>query len=423
MSIEGEKQMDFKQSVESDYLDFVWNYSTDAMFVLDSAGRIMFANPAFTKILGWEQKDLHPPNHLFIFQDKEEFERLLRTLRSGKNIPNYIAKRKRKDGKVLDILASYGAVNTGNVLAVGMYKDFTDQLEINRKLALSQDSYRNLLDHFPYAIFLAKNETIIYVNQPALDIVGASSKDDIIGMSIGQLIQTEKPLLLKEDQTTVIEKLKSLDGEELWAEITMRRVLFDNEYMYQIVMRDVTEKKNYEERLKYYAYHDPLTGVSNRLYFTKEMKKIVDEAKRHNLMFGVMFIDLDDFKKINDSLGHEMGDQLLIKVAERLKKNVRQGDVLCRMGGDEFLVLIRNIPGKQTLVKVARRLQNAFQDPFQLGDASVVITASMGIAMFPHDGTDARTLIACSDQALYKAKKQGRGFRFYNVRRNKFPPS
>lgn len=396
---------------DTSVFEIVWNNSNDALFTVDYEGRILLANPAFTKLLGWEPKDLKTPDH-FIFQNKEEYEILLDTLRSGKNVPHYITKRKRKDGKILDILASYGAVNIGKVLAVGMYKDFTEHMEMHRKLELSQASYRNLLDHFPYAIFLTNDDTIIYANQPALDIVCADSKDAIIGTSIGRLLQTEHPLSLKEGEPAT-EKVKRIDGEELWVEITVRRVLFEQEYVNQWVIRDVTEKKIYEEQLEYFAFHDPLTGVWNRLHFTKEMKKIMDEAGKKNSMFGIMFIDLDDFKQVNDTLGHDMGDELLIKVADRLKKNVREGDVLCRIGGDEFLILIRDIRGKQTLVEVAKRLQDIFQVPYQLGDRSVVITSSMGIAIFPQDGTDAKTLISRSDQALYRAKSQRNGVQFY----------
>ena len=133
-------------------------------------------------------------------------------------------------------------------------------------------------------------------------------------------------------------------------------------------------------------------------------------------MFGIMFIDLDDFKKVNDSLGHEMGDQLLIQFADRLKKKLREGDIICRFGGDEFLVLIKNIRGKKALVEVVNRLQDALRRPYQLGEESVVVTSSIGIAMFPHDGTDAKTLLSCADQALYEAKEQGEGFRFFRSR-------
>lgn len=412
--------MDFKQSVDPDLLELVWNNSNDALFTVDYDGKVLMANPAFAKILGCAVEDWQVPNHLLVFQehDQEEFQQLLNTLKSGKNVPYYMTKRKRKDGKVLDILASYGAVNEGNVLAVGTYKDFTEQMEIRRKLESNQESYRNLLEFFPYAVFMIKDDTVIYINQTGMDLIGARSKKDVLGMSVWQLIHTEqqfsiRKLLIEGIQTTVLEKMKRVDGEVLWAEITMMRVFFEGQYVNQLVVRDVTEKKHYEEQLKYFAYHDPLTGLTNRRYFTKEMKKVVEEARRNNGMFGVMFIDMDDFKKVNDTLGHEVGDQLLIKFADRLKKNVREGDVLCRIGGDEFLFLIKNIRGKQTLVEIATRLQKTFQVPYQIEDQSIVVTSSIGIAIFPQDGIDVKTLISNSDQALYEAKKYRKGFVFY----------
>ncbi|MFC5560192.1 diguanylate cyclase domain-containing protein [Ureibacillus thermophilus] len=401
--------MEYKQSIDPDVLELVWNNSTVALFTVDYEGKILVANPAFTKLLGWKPEDFQTHAH---FQDQKEYAQLISILKSGKNVPFYITKRKCKDGRVLDILASYGIVNDGEILAVGVYKDFMEQMEIQRKLVLSQECYRNLLDHFPYAIFLLEDDAIIYTNQAGLHLVGASIQDEVIGLSIEELLPLEEYLSLKErSQTTAL--LKRMDGEFLWVEMTKRKVLFEQEYVSQLVMRDITEQKNYEEQLKYFAYHDPLTGVFNRLYFTNEIKKKIEEASRNHFMFGIMFIDLDDFKKVNDSFGHDAGDQLLVKFANRIKKNIREGDILCRIGGDEFLVLIKNIRGKQTLEKIAQRLQNTFQVPYQVGNHSIVVTSSIGIAIFPQDGIDEKTLIKRSDQALYQAKKLRNGFQFY----------
>lgn len=411
--------MDYKQSVNSDILKLVWGNSNDALFALDYNGRILSANPAFTKILGWSEEDLQNPENLLVFQHEDQgYEQLLCTLKSGKNVPCYFTKRKRKDGKVLEILASYGAVNEGKILAVGMYKDFTEQMENQRKLELSKESYRNILEQFPFAIFVIKDDNIIYANQSGMDIVGAHPKNEIIGSPIWKFIQIEhqpslKKSLWKGNQSAILGKIKRVDGEIRWVEMSVMPVSFEGEDVKQIVVRDVTEEKDYEEKLKYFAYHDPVTGLYNRHYFTKKIKTMVEEAKKNNSMFGVMFIDMDDFKKVNDSFGHEMGDRLLIQFADRLKKNVREEDIVCRLGGDEFLILIKNIRGKQTLEEIATRLQKAFQVPYQLGDESVVVISSIGISMFPLDGLDDKTLISRADQALYQAKKHRKGFQFY----------
>ncbi|MED3661201.1 sensor domain-containing diguanylate cyclase [Ureibacillus sp. FSL K6-8385] len=410
--------MEYRHSVDPNALEIVWNHANEALFIFDYEGNILEANPAFAELFGGKPEDLRIS---VCCEDSEECEELLDMLKRGEDIPFHFIQRKRKDGKVLDILASYGAVNKGKVLAVGMYKDFTGKMEIHRKLKSSHDGYRKLLDEFPYAVLMIKDETVIYANRAGLEIVGASSKEVLIGKPIWQLIRPEeeqsiRQRLMKGMEVTVHEEIERFDGRKLWVEIAMRRVCYENEYVLQMVLRDVTEKRNYEEQLKFFAYQDPLTGLFNRRYFTKEMKKSVEEARKNNRMFGVMFIDLDDFKKVNDSLGHEMGDQLLIQFADRLKKKLREGDIICRFGGDEFLVLIKNIRGKKALVEVVNRLQDALRRPYQLGEESVVVTSSIGIAMFPHDGTDAKTLLSCADQALYEAKEQGEGFRFFRSR-------
>ena len=135
-------------------------------------------------------------------------------------------------------------------------------------------------------------------------------------------------------------------------------------------------------------------------------------------MLAVMYIDIDKFKRINDSLGHEVGDQLLKQFAVRLKENVREEDILCRIGGDEFLVLLNDIKEKKAALEIVTRLHNALQVPYLIDNSKIVATSSIGIAVFPEDGMDSKILISRSDAALYLAKEQRNEFQFYEVRKN-----
>lgn len=411
-----------QKTIDRELLELIWNNTNDAIFTIGYDGRILSANPAFSTILGWEIEDFQKQNFFSFFMNStaEEHRQLLNTFIRGNNIPYYVTKRVRNDGKVLDILASYRAVNKKEVLAVGMYKDFSEQMEIQRKLQASQACYRNLVEFIPDAIFVENNGKIVFANKPGVQITGAHDESEVLGQSVWKFIFTEDHRLFKrkiwqsmKTGEAIIEKFNRLDGETLWAEIKVMRVLFDGETVNQIMLRDITAKKDYEAQLEYLAFHDPLTGLSNRRYFTEQMNQAINQATKDEKMLGVMYLDIDKFKSINDSFGHEVGDQLLIEFANNLKKNIRSGDIACRIGGDEFLILLNNIAEKRTLVEIATRLHKAFQEPYSLGNQNSAVTASIGIAIFPEDGTDAKTLIANSDAALYQAKEYRNAYQFY----------
>ena len=191
---------------------------------------------------------------------------------------------------------------------------------------------------------------------------------------------------------------------------------------------DVTDRRRVEEQIRWLAYHDSLTGLGNRLLFRERIELAVAQSRRSQVPFGVIFLDLDHFKRINDTFGHGEGDRLLQGVADRLVRSVRDTDLVARtdgppaisrLGGDEFTVLVTGVPDVRDLAKVARRLLPTLQEPFLLGGHEVVITSSIGIAAFPADGEDADTLLRNADAAMYHAKQQGRNnFQFYTASMN-----
>ena len=175
-----------------------------------------------------------------------------------------------------------------------------------------------------------------------------------------------------------------------------------------LVFRDITERKDYEKQLREQAIHDPLTKLPNRILFFDRLALAIASAQRTQQKIAVMMLDLDHFKKVNDSMGHSTGDQLLISVAERLETLKRKSDTVARLGGDEFMLLFPEIPRTEIASEIARRVLNAFQEPFKVGEKKVHITASIGIAMYPDDGGDPDTLTNRADIAMYSVKASGR---------------
>jgi diguanylate cyclase (GGDEF)-like protein/PAS domain S-box-containing protein len=181
-----------------------------------------------------------------------------------------------------------------------------------------------------------------------------------------------------------------------------------------LIVRDISERKRAEEQIRNLAYHDGLTGLPNRILFNDRLTIAVAQAHRHGHRLAVLFLDVDRFKLINDSLGHSLGDRLLQGVAERLKGCVREGDTVARLGGDEFTLLLPEITRALDVVNVAEKILEAVKLPFRLEGRELFVSASMGISLYPDDGVNAETLVKNADAAMYRAKEQGRdNYRLY----------
>jgi diguanylate cyclase (GGDEF)-like protein len=184
-------------------------------------------------------------------------------------------------------------------------------------------------------------------------------------------------------------------------------------------IRYAIERKRLEDSLQYLATHDFLTGLPNRRLFEDRMAHAIERAQRDHMggeekwKLAVVLLDLDNFKSVNDTLGHAQGDLLLQVVAEHLQKSIRKADTLARMGGDEFTFIFENVTGMEDEVILARKIQAVFQQPFQTGGHILEVTASIGISLYPFDGEDAESLLKHADIAMYLAKRARNQARFY----------
>lgn len=211
----------------------------------------------------------------------------------------------------------------------------------------------------------------------------------------------------------VIEKLVRFNGTTIWVEIIAIPVSHDGEAVIQVILRDVTVRKYYEDQLTYMATYDPMTRVANRNSFIDKLNLAIEQALDSDETLALLFIDLDKFKDINDSLGHGVGDELLIQFAQRLKANIRTADLVGRVGGDEFLVLLKDIDREKVKMIVNRMLAD-FEEPYTIKGDEIRSTSSIGIAMYPVDGKDSTELIHNADHALYKAKEKRNKFVFHS---------
>jgi diguanylate cyclase (GGDEF)-like protein/PAS domain S-box-containing protein len=203
-------------------------------------------------------------------------------------------------------------------------------------------------------------------------------------------------------------------GEPFPLSVSVAPVVRPGERLHVCILRDLTEQRRSQAHIHRLAHHDPLTGLENRNALGLRLERQLAQARRSHQPMAVLFIDLDHFKKINDSHGHEAGDQLLLGAATRMKDLLRDVDTLARLGGDEFIVLLEDVDGARGARMVAEKLMALFERPLQVAGHELFVTGSVGISLFPQDATDLNILIRNADVAMYQAKARGRnGYQFY----------
>ncbi|MGB1237301.1 MAG: bifunctional diguanylate cyclase/phosphodiesterase [Pseudomonadales bacterium] len=202
--------------------------------------------------------------------------------------------------------------------------------------------------------------------------------------------------------------IEALDGQHKWVQIQAQRNTRDGQQVVQGVIQDVTERKKSAEIIRQQANYDPLTHLINRSQFDEKLAETIKTSRRMSADFALLYIDLDGFKLINDSLGHYVGDQLLIQVALRLSESTRKSDVLSRRSGDEFTLIINHLREQGDLIPLIKSLLHKLKQPFTIANHQVCISASIGVSVYPQDGLDGATLLKNADQGMYRAKGMGR---------------
>lgn len=216
------------------------------------------------------------------------------------------------------------------------------------------------------------------------------------------------------------------DGTEFWNTITISAVYDKNKHISSYVLSavDVTALKEATQKMEHLALFDSLTGLANRRLFVDRLHQSILNARRHQKLTALLFLDLDQFKRINDTLGHQAGDQLLLTIADRLKSCVRKQDTVARLGGDEFTILLNDLSETDSISSIAQTILNTLKEPVRLGKHEVIVSTSIGITLAPTDSINSETLMKNADLALYMAKENGRdGYHFFtealNLRANK----
>jgi diguanylate cyclase (GGDEF)-like protein/PAS domain S-box-containing protein len=293
----------------------------------------------------------------------------------------------------------------------------------------SEERYRRLFELSPDGMLIHTEGKIVLINGMCLKLFGARAPEELVGRPVLELFHPDHRDHVQERMRHTLQdgraapaverKVVRVDGTALEVEIAASPFTHRGKPSVQVVMRDITERKKAQERLNYLAQYDSLTGLPNRSLFRDRLAHDLTQAQRSQRPAALLFIDLDGFKVVNDTLGHATGDKLLRQVAARLQDCVRSGDTVGRFGGDEFGVILVHLAKPADAGLVAQKINHAVAQAFDLEGHRTFVSASIGVTLYPADAADAETLSMNADTAMYRAKEKGRNtYQFFTPEMN-----
>ncbi|WP_027864995.1 bifunctional diguanylate cyclase/phosphodiesterase [Massilia alkalitolerans] len=387
--------------------------------------RIVSANRRAEALFGYGEAELAGRSTELLFPGRAEYERLwleqYPKIAGGLDAGEEIQFR-RRDGSSFWLLVSGCALDSArpNEGSIWVFADITERKQAEEKLRLSA----TVLEHIADAVTVLDVHGRIRAINPAFTQITGYTEMEALGQqsSLTRPGGDDEPFYRQMWQDLLEagfwrgerwEKRKNGEAYLEWLTVSSVRDDDDQVTHYVCVFSDITEVKESQDKLDHLAHHDPLTALPNRLLFHDRLQHAMVRCARAGQQLAVLFIDLDRFKNVNDTLGHHVGDLLLKQVAGQLTACLREGDTLARLGGDEFIVLLEDVGGPGA-AHVAEKLMALFEQPLTVSGYELFVTGSVGISLFPQDATDLNMLIRNADVAMYQAKARGRnGYQFY----------
>jgi diguanylate cyclase (GGDEF)-like protein/PAS domain S-box-containing protein len=395
----------------------------DGVYMNDLEGNFLYGNRRCEEIIGYKREELIGKNFLELNILPEnslaKAAKLLQDNINGKSTGPDELELIRKDGRRVPIEINTSVVpRKGQAVVLAFVRDITERKKAEEALKESEERYRALFDRSLDLVYVRDLKgNFLDANPAALNLLGYQ-REDIPTLNFASLLspaQFPKTIqILKELTETGFQrepseyKLKRKDGTHLYVE-TQESVVYryGEPHSVQGIGRDITERKRMEQKLEEMATHDFLTGLPNRILLNDRFQVALAQANRNNYKLGIMSLDLDRFKEVNDTMGHAVGDELLKAVAIRLSNILRSSDTVARLGGDEFLLLLQEIHGPEDAILIAEKIVDSCKEPLQIDGHRLYISTSIGIAIYPDHGEDVDTLMRKSDAAMYFSKRHG----------------
>ncbi len=405
---------------ESSLLGRILAKSSNEIYVFD-AQTLCFTqvNQGARQNLGYSMQELQKLTPLDLKPElsREEFSRLIEPLSTGmKDHLIFETVHRRKDGSTYPVEVRLQLSAAGQAPQfVAIIQDITERQQAQAQMSKLSRALEHIADS---VVITNRRGDIEYVN-PAFELTTGYSKQEVIGKN-PNIVNSGKhdkafykvlwdTILSGKNYRDVFINRKK-DGNLYYEEKTIVPLKDEEGNITSFVAtgKDITERLRAEERLLYMAHHDILTDLPNRALFIDRLSQAILRAHRSNHGIAVLFLDLDRFKVINETLGHDLGDRLLQDLAERLRSCLREADTIARLGGDEFAVLLEDITDVTDTSSIAIQVRDVLSNPFMVDGRELFITASVGISIFPDDGQDAHTLLKNADTAMHRAKESGR---------------
>jgi diguanylate cyclase (GGDEF)-like protein/PAS domain S-box-containing protein len=408
--------------------------SQDAIISHDFDGRILSWNRGAREVFGYAQDEIVGCDYRVLLADADALhhqtlrERILR----GERLAPFEVMARHRDGREVPVSMSLAGLRThqGEIVGItAVARDISEQRQAQRALRESERQLESILNNAAEGIIvLSARGGIERMNLFAQHLFGCDS-ESARHLNLRQLLvelRHDEAPPAEEPTLHWVRRLvggrreltgRRLDGNLFPVELSLSEIaLSPGPPKFTAVVRDITERKNWESRIYSLAYTDPLTGLPNRLLLRDRLEHAIAAAQRNRSIVGVLFLDLDYFKQVNDEHGHHIGDHLLREIAERTKACVRDVDTVSRMGGDEFVLVLPELREAGDAGAVARKILAALAQPCVIDGRELRITPTLGISIYPHHGGDADSLLRNADSAMYHAKESGKNsFRFYEA--------
>ncbi|MFP3916742.1 EAL domain-containing protein [Lysinibacillus telephonicus] len=412
----------------------LFKFNPDPCYAIDRNGKFILINQMAKDLTGYSKEEFSKLSFLDLIVDefKESMNELFIDVLTNEKVKSFEVSIKHKTGTVIELYGTSVPIIVGNqVLGVaGIVKDITEKNFMQGELERTKIDLESIFNNIDVCVWSTdfEHEVVYQISSACKKIYGYSQEEftenpnlwkEVIHPDDVAYVENMQPKLAADRQTLKLE-YRIIDANQniKWVSNYTTPIFNESGDLVKLngVVVDIHQRRLAEEKLEFMAFHDELTDLPNRRLFEQLLDKAILNAKKENKKIAILFFDLDEFKWINDTLGHTVGDKVLTIVAKRLKDILKKGDIVSRLGGDEFIILLQNIDDIKEVETEARKLIDAILNPIYLGERCYVLTASIGISIFPDHTTVTERLIIYADQALNAAKRDSKNtYKFYKA--------
>lgn len=407
-----------------EHLDAIVEASPVAIYTVSLDGITLTWNAAAERIFGWSREEAVGRRLPIVPESaNDEFDALTKRVAEGHPFHDLELRRLRKDGTWIDLNVATSPLRGRNgevVAVVGIAQDISERRRIEQRRREELHQLQEIIDAIPAPIFYKDANGVYAGCNRAFEAYIGRPRSAIVGMSVYDISPKDLADVYRAADVALFEAMGTqiYEASVLYADGVRHDVVFHKAVYRNLhgelgglvgTMLDITARKVAERTLEHRAFHDALTGLPNRAFFLERLERAIADAHANSTRLAIAFIDLDRFKIVNDTLGHDAGDRLLKEVARRIRGALRDTDTLARFGGDEFLAIMPSVADAGAAAMIAQRVLDALHaSPIAVSDRFLHASASVGVSVFPTDGEDVATLLRHADAAMYRAKQAGK---------------